>query len=366
MIVKESIHTHHTDQAARTWESFKSAYWSSINAKPAIDIAEAKKICEDYMSGDKARVEKAVDYMCKAACTVDALRLGESNSIFERQKTVTGSVLPMMPQTVATYTSLYDESELDMTWMQWYETDSLVGGFRGSLYDIKNLVVAHQLASNTADIPRSPYMASTWATIEPEHFGAGVQMDRDVMSKDPLSALNNVIIAIRYAMEVKLSQEAFVNTQAAIAAANTAGYLTTFVASNLPQTINNARVALALRNFNKGYALNGSTPMIMLAYEGHRAAIEAAFRLTNTVNFGTQLVEYPVNRVYTFNVAASLGISGNKAVMILPGRKNRYGIFKNLSIDNYLQQNMNAVNVDGRQNYNFIADETQFQILNLS
>ncbi|WP_196299649.1 hypothetical protein, partial [Streptococcus pneumoniae] len=81
-----------------------------------------------------------------------------------------------------------------------------------------------------------------------------------------------------------------------------------------------------------------------------RDLVEAAFALTVNTRTdsgnGTITVQYPISRVYTYNLAADLGISGSKVALILPARKNRFGIFKDATIESYLRQENNAVVID--------------------
>ena len=296
--------------------------------------------------------------------------MGRRNLVLDRHKAVTSTVLPMLGQTVETFVNYADETDLDMQWRQWFATDPLQGGLKGSLYDILNLVSAHDLPTDTSDIPASDFMAATWANILPEYKGARVRVSREILQKDPMTTVNAIIVAIRYALEVKKSQLAYTATQAAITSANSSGYTTAYTGSSVVRTINVGRTALIQRNFNKGYGLSGTTPCILVANEAHRDLIEAAFMITvnsliNSSN-GTFIVQYPISRVYTYNLAADLGISGTKCALILPSRKNRFGIFNDPRIESYLKQDNNAMQVDGREAYNWITEDDQFQVLTIA
>jgi len=368
--INTASHTHHDDDAAFAWKSREKGLVHSIYAPSSIDKADAAKAVDNLLSDDKEVRNKTIAILCKAAMAVTDYDLGRTNAVNERAKTVTSSVMPIMGTTIQVYTNMADERNLDMQWRQWFGVDPLQGGLKGSLFDILNLVVAYELNSDTADIPASDFMASTWASILPEYKGARVRVSREILQKDPMTTINNVITAIRYAMEVLKSQLSYTATQAAITAANGAWYTTAYTGSSVPRTLNAGRLALMQRNFDRGWGIDGTTPAILVANEAHRDLVEAAFALTVNTRTesanGTITIQYPISRVYTYNLAADLGISGSKVALILPARKNRYGIFKDAMVESYLRQENNAVVVDGREGYNFITDTSSFQVLTIA
>lgn len=363
-------HTHHDDEAAIGWNERRKAIAAAVFASSIIDPKAATEMVNKLLGNDEDAKAKAIEHLCKAAMSVTDCDLGRQNMIVERHKTVTSTVMPMLGTTIQVFTNLADERNLDMQWRQWFGVDPLQGGLKGSLFDILNTVVAHELNADTDDIPASDFMSSTWAAILPEYKGGRVRVSREILQKDPMTTINGIVVAIRYALEVLKSQLAYTATQAAITAANGAGYTTAYTAGSVVRTLNAARLALFQRNFNRGWSLDGTTPAVLVANEAHRDLVEAAFAITvnsliNNAN-GTITVQYPITRVYTYNLAADLGISGSKAALILPARKNRYGIFKDAMIESYLRQENNAVVVDGREGYNFITDTQSFQVLTIA
>lgn len=363
-------HTHHDDEAALGWNERRKAIAAAVFASAIIDPKAAAEAVQNLIGDDKEKRAKTIEHLCKAAMSISDSDLGRVNLVTERYKTVTSAVMPMLGTTVQVFTNLADERNLDMQWRQWFGVDALQGGLKGSLFDILNNVVGYELNADTDDIPASDFMSATWAAILPEYKGSRVRVSREILQKDPMTTINGIVVAIRYALEVLKSQLAYTATQAAITAANGAGYTTAYTSSSVVLTVNAARLALFQRNFDRGWSLDGTTPAILVANEAHRGIIEAAFTLTTNTRTesanGTVIVQYPITRVYTYNLAADLGISGSKAALILPARKNRYGIFKDASIESYLRQENNAVVVDGREGYNFITDTQSYQVLTIA
>ena len=348
------------------WEAHKSAMLESIFAPAVVEHEKAKALVDDILSGDSTRSEKAWNFIAKAARSTDDYLAGRKNDTVERHKTINSSVMPITPAMVITFLNMGDENQLDMEWMKVYAIDPLGTALAASVAEIKNMVEWYDLDTDTSTIPESNLTASTWADYRPRWKGARVNISREIMQRDPMTTVNLVVSAIRYKAEIKKSQDAYTSIQAGIVTANGAGQVTSYTGSSLPRTFDAARYALATRNNNKGYQLSAATRMQLLANIQLEGVIEAAYNFTNFIAFGTQLPQRPIDRAYTYNLAADLGISGTKAALFLPQRGSRHGQFKDLTIENVTRIENNAIVFVCWMGYEFITESDQIQVVNLA
>ena len=368
------MHAFATQSQREAYQSWKDGYVESINTKSITDETVAKKILAGFLKGlqneEDPEFKEAVKDLHEILNTANDMRnnrmtdaLKKAYGATDGAKGVTSSVMPMMPRTVVEFRNMFNEDDIDDYWMMVYITDVVTDSMAMSLADVKNLVSFKRLKSANDKLPFGDFMKSTWENMEAIYYGGGVAASEEILKKDPLTTVNNIIIAIRIAAEVLKTAEATVNIQAAIVAADAAGYTTAYTASSIIKTLNRARRTLIQRNKGKGFNLNGNTQVVLIANEALRGDIEAQFLQTNNVAFGTVQVSYPITRVYTENVADTLGLSGAvKAVMVLPYRKNRFGLFKSLDIRSWEDPETNSRKVGGREGYNFLTNEEQFEI----
>lgn len=349
----------------------KARLEQAIFAPVAITKEGAKAIMDDLRSGDEAKVRSANEQIELAVKSPTDALSGQFNAITERNKAVNSTVMPMMGRVVEVFINQFgDELEsLDDSWMSYLAVDVLTGSFKGTIFEIINKVVAHPIADSTDPIPFSKYKASTWENILPEYYGAAVAIEREILDNDPLSSLNNIVIAIRIALLKKKTEVAFERINAGIALAIAAGYVTAYTASNLAKTLNSAYLTLIERNQGKGYGLTGQTNTVLTGYEGHRSLVEPVFEITtnsliNNPN-GTIRTRYPMTRQYSFYFEDDLGDSGSKMALILPFRRMRLGNFRTQKIESETKIDTNSQNTYGREAYNFLIDETQIQVVTI-
>lgn len=360
-------HTLYSDDAYKRSIEYNDRLMETIFAPVVTNADDAAKMV-DAMFGENATPEKmkaAVKQFNIALRAPHDMTHGFKNEILVRTKTISNSVMPLMPAQIAVFQSNADERDLDTQWMQWIAEDALSGALSATIVDIANLIEFEDVPAETSDVPLKDFLAAVWQDIRPEWKKAGVKIAYSILRLDPLQSLNAIAAGLRIKAMVKKNRDMYTATQAGIAAANTATYTTAFN-TNIQRTINAGRITLFERLANSGYEFNMNSPVVLLANEIQRDRIEPAFTLTNFVPFGTITVSYPVSRVYSFKVASDLGISGNKAVLIAPYRKNRVGTFNPLQIQNIQQPLNNAHIIWGQMAYNTIIEETQFQIINLS
>lgn len=357
----------HNPKAQKFFDGYIDSVNAGIFARTLTEEANAKRFADDLQSGDPAKLKKCIAHMEKSMRVVRDMEAGRRNDVWVRHKNTSGDLLgPMMPQTVVAFENMFDEGQLDQIWRAVFAVDDLTRSSKGLITDIFNKVEWDNYAFGEA-IRTTPYKATAWSTIEPERFGGGVSFDRNLLIKDPMASINLAIAASRFASESNRAAEAYLFINAAIVLANAAGYVTSFVTSDLPQTLNNASVTLTQRNQNRGYAVTAQTPKVLLANEIHRSVIEAAFRQTNSEDFGTLRVQYPISRGYTFNLAADLDLGGvAKAILILPARRNRQGNFKALQFETEQVIKTNLEDVVGQEEFEFQTDELQYQIVELA
>lgn len=372
------MHSFATQAQREAYLNWKDAYIQSICTKSVTDEEAAKKILKGFLKGmqnedDKEYLEVVKDLQ-EILNTTNDMRNNRMSDPMRKalgepsynQKGVTSSVMPMMPRTVVEFRNMFNEDDIDDFWMMVYQTDVVTDSMAMSLADVKNLVSFKRLKSSTDKLPFGDFMKSTWDNMEAIYFGGGVAASEEILKKDPLTTVNNIIIAIRIAAEVQKTTEATTAFQAGIVAANSGGYTTAFT-SSIIKTLNKGRRDLIQRVKGQGFNLNGNTQTVLIANESLRGDIEAQFLQTNSVPFGTVQVSYPITRVYTENVADDLGLGGAvKAVMVLPFRKNRFGLFKSLEIKSWEDPETASRKIGGREAYNFLTNEAQFQILTLA
>ena len=371
-------HNFHSDLVAKAHEEYRGGMLQSIYSRPVTDAAKAEKILNGLAAGlqnpkapEFIEAAKALDECLNSA---NDFRDGRYSEVImksfgidaEGRKAVTNSVMPMMPRTVVEFRNMFNENDIDDYWQFIYQIDNATDVFSISLVSVINLVVFHQLKSANDKIPFGQFMASNWENLSGEFFGGGIAVGLQILLKDPLTSVNSIIVAIRIAAEVKKTAVATTNINAGIVAADAAGFTTSFTGSSVAATINAGRYTLAERSKGNGYNIGRQTPMVLVANESIEELIETNFRETNNVAFGTLRVNRPITRVYTNNLSVSLGISGVKAVLWLPFRENRVGMFSNLAIESWLDPETNSRKVGGRESYNFLTNAAQAQILNLS
>lgn len=353
-----------SDAQKQEFDAYKANILKSIGCPVFVDPQSAKNFSEDIDSNDPARVEKANTFLAKAICTADAIRFGY---LPEKMKTITNGPLNTQPTVVVTYTSYGDESQLDMEWMRVFRTVPLTESLLASVWEIKNMIVWHDMDSDISSIPESPIVDGIWATYKPQYKGSHVLLSRTLLRKDPFGYLTFIIQGTRYAAELKKTRDAYTAIQAQIVIADAAGYTTPF-SGNLRTTYNNAAVTMRTRLSNKGYGMSRATPLLSLANEVWMGAIEANFVTTNTMQFPLVVSMYNIERAYTLNLASDLGLGGSKAVLILPNERSQFGMFDNYSQEQYQKPQNNSLGIISRMSYEFVADATgvQFQIINLA
>jgi len=254
-----------------------------------------------------------------------------------------------------------------MGWMQWMTQDSVTGALAVTITDVLNIAEFLDVDDETSDPLLSPVMAGIYSELRPKWNKRGVRIARSILENDPMQSINMIVIALRFKAIAKMNRDMYTMTQAGITAANSAGYATAYI-SGILRTINRARIALFNRLSAKpgGQEFSMDSNLVLVANEIHRDLIEPLFRPTNNIPFGTQQPLFPVSRVYTFKLASDLGISGDRAALILPYRHHRVGTFRPLEIGSVAQPINNATVVYGQQAYNAIVEEEEIQVLALS
>jgi hypothetical protein len=365
-------HTFHSDVAAMKAASRKSQLEAAIFSPVAIDAQKAALLMDDLKSGDETRIKSASDQISLAMRAPQDAMAGKFNPITHRNKMVNATVMPMMGRVIEVFINQFgDELEaIDDTWMSYIFTDNLDGAFKATIYDIINNVVAHRLNHPTDPIEMSKYKSSTWESILPEYYAAGVQIERYIVDGDPMSSINNIVVALRIALLKLRTTVAFERVQAAITLAIAAGYVTAYTGSSVAKTLNAAYLALIQRCQGKGYGLTANSPVVITGNEIHRSTVETIFDITTNSlinsNNGTIRVRYPLTRQYTFNLAADLGDAGEKVALVLPFRRNRVGNFRTQVIETETKISTNSQDTYAREAYNFTIDELQFQIATIA
>lgn len=348
---------------------------AALVAPVIMENASASKLVEDLKSGDKTRIESAVEHLKGAIMAPMDELAGVQNPINIRNKSVNSSVMLLQGRAVEVFTNVFgDELEsIDMSFMQAFATDQVMGanGTYYTMWDIVQGTEAHHLASPTSPIPASNFQASYWSKIGPEFYGAHVPVARFILETDPLTTLNAIVIAIRVALMKKRSSEGFRFLQAGIDQAITDSQVTAYTASSIARSLNTGYRALIRRNQNKGYGLNNSVPVVMFASEGLRDILEAAFTLLSTMvaainnNNGVVSVGYPIIRSYNWVLDEDLGDSGSKVALVLPFRKIRQGNFRNQMIESATKIETDSVSTYGREAYAHSVDSEQIEVVNV-
>jgi hypothetical protein len=362
--MKALAHGFTSDQQKQEFDTVKSNILKAVGAPVFVSPETAKAFCEDICSDDPKRIEKANTFLAKAVCVTDAIRFGYMP---DKMKTIVSGPLLTQPTTVITFTSYGDESLLDMEWMRVFRTVPLTESLLASVWEIKNMIVWHDMDSDISSIPESPIVDGIWATYKPQYKGSHVLLSRTLLKKDPFGYLTFIIQGTRYSAELKKTRDAYTQIQAQIVLADAAGYTTAF-AGNLRTTVNNAAVTMRTRLSGRAYAMSRQTPLVLMANEVWMGAIEANFVTTNTMMFPVVVSQYNIERAYTLNLASDLGLGGSKAVLILANERSQFGIFDNYSQEQYQKPQNNSLGIISRMSYEFVADATgvQFQIINLA
>jgi len=185
-----------------------------------------------------------------------------------------------------------------------------------------------------------------------------------------MTSLNNIITAIRVALLLKRTEVAFQRINAGIAAAIVAGYVTSYTASSVAETINVAYLDLIERNQARGYRLTGQTPTVLTGSERHRSRVESVFDITinsliNNSN-GTIVSRYPITRQYSFYFEQDLGSSGSLMALMLPNRRLRMANFRGQRIESETKIDTNSQNTYGRESFQFLIDPEQIQIVTIA
>lgn len=363
--MKALAHGFTTDAQKEAFDAHRSNILKSIHCPVFLSPQKAQDLHDDILSGDEKRVEKANAFIAKAICTTDAIRFGYLPD--KMKSIVTSGPMLTQPTVVSVYQSYGDESLLDMEWMRVFRTVPLTDSLLASVWEIQNMIVWHDMDTDISSIPESPIVEGVWATYKPQYKGSHVLLSRTLLKKDPFGYLTFIIQGTRYSAELKKTRDAYTQIQALIVAADAAGYTTAF-SGNLRTTYNNAALTLRTRNSGKGYAMSRQTPLLSMANEVWMGAIESNFVTTNTMMFPVVVAQYNIERSYTLNLAADLGLGGSKAVLILAGERSQFGIFDNYAQEQYQKPQNNALGIISRMAYEFVGDATgsQFQIINLA
>jgi len=333
--------------------------------------AAAQELYEDLRSNDPKTVDAAISRVNKALRAPFDEQLGLNNElndrIMERRKAVGGTVLPLAPIIVRAVANMAgDVRYLDRSWEAAYTVDNLENGLTAQLTDMYNLIEIRQVPAPNSPIIFSDYMGSSWTGIVPDYYSGGVQFPDDVMRLDPMSNINAIIAALRFANSTKENRVMFAAMLAGIVAANTATFITAF-SGTIQHTFNVAREALFNRLATTTTPMGDMTPVVLYSNPLNKDAIEAAFRQTNAVGFGTIQAEWAVERRYTRNLAVDFGLGGAaKAVLVVPGDKNRQGVFKPLQIVNERQVLVQSTAFATWHHYTSTTNANQFQLFNLS
>ena len=369
-------HTYHNQKAAMIHAAKRAKLEAALFAPVSIDPNKAKALIDQLKSGDRAQIAEANDHLEKAVQTAGDALSGRYNILTERSKMVNSSVMPMMGRVVEVFINQFaDELEsMDDSWMTYLVTDTIIGASKANIFDIVQGTNAHRLENDTDPIPFSPYKGSTWESVLPEHYGAAIAVSQYIIDDDPMTSINNIVIAIRIALMKKRVEVAFQRINAGIALAYSAGYVTAYTGGSIAQTIDDAYLTLIERNANKGFGLTPRTPVVMTGSARHELKLEAAFKITinsqnanaTAGNNGTLEITKPVTRQYSFNFATDLGESGSLMAMILPFRRMRMGNFRGQKIQSEAKIDTNSQNTYGRESFNFHIDETQIQIVTIA
>jgi len=369
-------HTFHSQKAAMVHAAKRARLEAAVYAPISIEPEKAKALVELYKSGDRAKITEANDHLVKAFQTVPDALSGQFNPFTERSKMVNQTVMPMMGRVIEVYINQFgDELEsLDDSFMTYLSSFPVNGASKATFYDIVQGTTAYRLENDTDPIPFSTYKGATWESILPEHYGAAIAVSQYIVDDDPMTSINNIVIAIRVALLKLRVITAFERINAGIAAAISAGYVTSYTGSSLPQTIDAGYLALMERNQGKGFGLTPRTPAVLTGSAYHELKVEAVFNITinsqnnnaTSGNNGTLAVTKPITRQYSFNFATDLGDSGSLMALILPFRKMGMGNFRNQKIQSEAKIDTNSQNTYGRESYNFNIEEEQIQVITIA
>lgn len=369
-------HTFHNQKSAMVHAAKRARLEAALFAPVSIEAEKAKALISQLESGDRAQIKEANDYLEKAVQTGGDALSGRFNPFIERSKMVNSTVMPMMGRVVEVFINQFaDELEsMDDSWMAYIVTDEVLGESKVNIFDVVQGTTAYRLQHDTDPIPFSPYKGSTWESVLPEHYGAAIAVSQFIIESDPMTSINNIVIAIRIALMKKRVEVMFQRMNAAIANAYTAGYVTAYTGSSLAQTIDAGYLTLMERNANKGFGLTPRVPVVLTGSPYHELKVEGVFDITinsqngnaTVGNNGTLRVRKPITRLYSFNYATDLGESGSLMAMILPFRKIRAANFRGQKIQSEAKIDTNSQNTYGRESYNSHIDETQIQVITIA
>ena len=323
---------------------------------------------------ENPEVKKAWQHANDGATMVNDLRHGtlQLNPVYNsyvepKLKTVGGGLLQITSEAIiATFRNMYDEGVLDDGWMSIFAMDDLRTSKRGLIMDITNLVTWADYDFQKP-IVLSPFMDSQMEKLEKERKGGGVAVEREALkTSNPFISANQIIQAMRFASEEHKATFAYNLIQACITTASGAGQVTVF-ATSIQNTLNIAKDALLVRNHDRGFALTPASRTVLISNNVNRHTIEAAMRTTNGDNGNNIVAPTNIQRVYTYNLAADFGLGGaNRAVLVLPSYKNRWGMFRDLFFEDESSARTDSIDFIGQEYYNGQCDSLQFQVVNLA
>lgn len=361
---------------ARTMNA-RQALFSAINA-PVFTAKRAEEILDGMNSAQGSDGHKtAVKMLGDAGSLALDTLYGTLDKNFwavahGTEKTVTGELLPSTPAgsgVMNNLVNLYDELALDMEWMPILIMGDLRSSIDGVINDYKSLIQWGTYGPNE-NIKVTPYLKKVFQFLERLRHGGGVGLDRWEQSitrgREMVPTMNNVFAGMRWKSLEYKAQFAYALIQAAIAAANSASQVTTFVTGDLPQTLNNAVFALKSRLKDTGRMISDAQPVHMYASSQFKGRIATAFAATGGLDGENETIQHNIVPHFTYNLAADLGISGSKAVLVYPGGKNVWGDFAGLEFGEESKLISNSLNLIGQENYNASLESLQFQIVNIA
>lgn len=342
----------------------------SLHARTFTNKDKAAQWLKDFLSPRDSEAHlKAVAQFNESMAVVNDAILGKENGILTRHKTVTSSVGLVTPMMVQQYIVTHDELTLDNEWMAVYRMDDLTGGFMGSITTIKQSFRFAQVNDKTDPAPMGPFAKSEWSIITPEFFKGGMKIANDILLKDPLTSLNLIFVVARYAMLEMKTANAYLGLNAGFTAANSAGYTTAFTTS-AQKSITLGKVALLTRNKAKGFKLTANSQIRIFAsleLQGDVETIFGAFAPNNNEIAKNYRAIGNFTRHYSLNVESDLGLGGGDCVALVLGQyDNCIGQFSNPKFAQDQDILTDTTRVVAQEDYIFLTEETQIQIVHIS
>lgn len=344
----------------------KALEWvNAMGATPTMSPEQFQKLISDpqsFMEDGKfkdsvGKREKALYFAYKSLEVVSDVTFGrrESNPILS--KAIGGLFTqPGNYPVAASFASYQAPQDLDMNWMQAFNSVDLRGAMIGKLVDWVGEAKFYELLNNEP-IKYSNIGYDKATDVVKRIFAGGHAIDMDMVGNSPALTLNNAFTSLRLAAEAKKADVAY-------SAINDEYDGTENYATSVVNTFNVAGHTLKNKFVSSklGISVTPSTLLLMYANPSNQATVEQALNAIRGTDGTSPIVIHNIRPIFSYKIDATTATK--KAVrLLIPGQKAVHATFQDLTTNQESHFDTQRIKVAAVEKYNIKFYETKQNLI---